>query len=178
MPDINETRRRFRLALVILLAVCLAAAGVLLSPIGNSSRRGRREIERLRAELRTKALETEPMQGIDRKVVVAQDEIAAFYRDRLPSSYASISEGLGAVAADKGVTLTTGHYKAEPAEVPGLQRLLIDVSISGDYLHVAQFINAAERSKTFFLIDSIELTEQKGGIVQLRIQLATFLKEA
>ncbi len=177
MPDINETRRRFRLALVILLAVCLGAALILLSPIGSSSRRGRREIEQLRAELHSKALEIEPMQGIDRKVIAAQDEIATFYRDRLPSSYASISEGLGAVAAEKGVTLTTGHYKAEPSEVPGLQHLLIDVSISGDYLHVMEFINATERSKTFFLIDSINLTEQKGGIVQLRIQLATLLKE-
>ena len=178
MPDINQVRRRFRLMLLILLVICLAGAGILLSPIGASSSSRRHELEQLRAELRAKTLENEPLSGIDRQVAGAQDEIGAFYRNRLPFSYAAISERLGALASENGVSLATGRYSNVPSGVPGLQRLLIDASITGDYLHTVSFINTMERENMFFVVDSIALTQQQGRIVQLQIRIETFLKEA
>ncbi len=178
MQDINEARHRFRVILTILLAICLGATGVLLSPIGTSSKSLRQEIQQLRADLRAKELETSPLRGIDRKVVAARDEVTVFYRDRLSESYANISEELGAVASKSGVNLTTGHYTSEVSDVPGLERLFIEASISGDYLHTVKFINAAEREKMFFIIDGVSLTQQKGGIVQLKIKIEALLKEA
>lgn len=178
MLDIKAARRRFRLALIILLAVCAGAVGVLLSPIGDSSRRRQQKLEQLRAELRAKSIDAAPLLGIDRKVGIAHKEVTAFYRDRLPSSYAAVSERLGSIASEAGVSLTTGHYKAEPSGVPGLQHLLIDASITGDYLHTVKFINATEREQMFFLIDGISLTQQQGGIVQLQIRIEAFLKDA
>lgn len=178
MVDIKAARRRFRLVLILLLAVCAGATGVLLSPIGDSSRTRREQLQQLRAELQAKSIDAAPLQGIDRKVGAAGNEIAAFYRDRLPSSYASVSERLGAIASDTGVSLATGHYKAEPSGVPGLQHLLIEASITGDYLHTVKFINATEREKMFFLIDGISLAQQQGSIVQLQIRIEAFLKDA
>lgn len=177
MPDIKEARRRFRLALYLLSAVCLSATIVLVSPIGTSSRSRKRQIEQLRTELAAKTVANQPLRGMDRKVVAAQDELTAFYRDRLPSSYAAISARLNAVASDNGVRLINSHYKTEPSGLPGLEHLLIDASISGDYLHTVKFINATEREKTFFVVDGISLTQQQGGIVQLQIHIEAFLKE-
>lgn len=178
MLDINEARRRFLLVLAILIAVCLAAAGVLLSPIGSSSRTRQGRIERLRAELQAKSLANEPLRGIDNKLVDARGEIASFYQDRLPSSYASISERLGAIASQTGVTLTTGHYKTEASGVPGLERLVIQASITGNYLHAVKFINATEREKMFFVVDGVSLTQQQGSTVQLQIRIEAFRKQA
>jgi hypothetical protein len=178
MPDIKEARRRFRLALAILLVICLGAGGVLLSPIGSPARVRQRQLEELQAELRAKSLANVPLQGIDRKLVAAQGEIANFYRDRLPSSYASISERLGAIASETGVSLATGQYKAAPSGVPGLEHLLINASITGDYLHAVKFINATERESMFFVIDGISLTQQQGSTVQLQIRIEAFRKEA
>jgi hypothetical protein len=178
MPDINEARRRFRLVLAILLAFCLGAGGVLLSPIGSPLRTRQRQLEELHAELKAKSLANVPLQGIDRKLVDAQGEITNFYRDRLPSSYASISERLGAIASETGVSLTTGQYKAVPSGAPGLERLLISASITGDYLHAVKFINATERESMFFVIDGVSLTQQQGSMVQLQIRIEAFRKEA
>ncbi len=178
MPDIEELRRRFRLALAALIAVCLIGAGILLSPIGSSSRTRQQEIERLRTELRLKTAATAPLQGMARKVISAQQEIAAFYHDRLPSSYASISEALGGMASENGVNLVTGHYKAEASGVPGLQYVTIDASITGDYPHLVKFINATERDKAFFVIDDVSLTRQQAGVIQVQIRIEAFLREA
>jgi hypothetical protein len=178
MPDINEVRRRFRLALAILLAVSVAAAGVLLSPIGNSGRTRQQQLEQLQTELQVKSAANKPLLGIDRKLEDAQGEIASFFENRLPSSYASISERLGAIASENGVSLATGHYKAEPSGVPGLELMIIQASITGDYLHAVKFINATEREKMFLVIDGVSLTQQQGGTVQLQIRIEAFRKEA
>lgn len=178
MPDINEARRRFRLVLAILLAVCVVAAGVLLSPIGNSGRTRQQRIEQLQAELQAKSAANAPLLGIDRKLGDAQGEIASFFQDRLPSSYASISERLGAIASENGVSLATGQYKAGSSGVPGLERMVIQASITGDYLHAVKFINATEREKMFMVIDGVSLTQQQGGMVQLQIRIEAFRKEA
>jgi Tfp pilus assembly protein PilO len=176
MPDIKEARRRFTLALIVLLAVSLAAAAVLVSPIGNSPRAGQRKVQDLSQELRTKDREVVPLRGMDKKVVAAKQEVAGFWNERLPSSYAIISERLGKVSSETGVTLTTGRYKAESADVAGVQRIVIDASISGDYLQVVRFINSIEREKTFFLIDGVALGQQQGGTVSLQIRMETFLR--
>jgi type II secretion system (T2SS) protein M len=178
MPDIDKLHRRFRLTLAVLLAICTGAAAVLLSPIGSSSRTHQQELQQLRWELQAKTAENTPLQGIDQKVISAQQEIATFYHDRLPSSYASISETLGSIASDNGVSLVTGHYKAEASGVPGLQYVTIEASITGDYPHLVKFINATERDKAFFLIDDVSLTQQQAGVIQVQIRIEAFLREA
>jgi type IV pilus assembly protein PilO len=178
MPDIKEARRRFTLALIVLLAVSLAAAGVLVSPIGNSSRAGQRKVQDLSKELRTKDREVVPLRGMDKRVIAAKQEVAGFWTERLPSSSAIISERLGKVASETGVTLATGRYKYESADIAGVQRIVIEASVSGDYLQVVRFINSIEREKTFFLIDGVALGEQQGGAVSLQIRMETFLRTA
>lgn len=178
MRNIKEARLRFAVIVAFLSAVCLGAACVLLSPIGASPRARRQELEHLRAELRAKALEAEASQGIDQKVMVAKDQVAEFYKERLPSSYAFVSEELGKVAAATGVSLGAGRYHAEPSGVTGLQRLHIDIAITGDYVQAVKFINGVERERTFFLIDTIALAQQHGGVVQLQIGIDVLLKES
>jgi Tfp pilus assembly protein PilO len=178
MPDIRRTQRRFTVVLVTMLAICAAAGGVLLSPVGRSSRARRQQLEQLRSELRVKAVEADSFRGIGAKVKTAKEQVAGFYQERLLSSYASISEKLGAVAEKSGVTLGTGHYHAASSGVPDLQRLEIEASITGDYTQAVKFINALEREKAFFLIDSITLSPQQSGIVQLQLRIEALLKEA
>jgi hypothetical protein len=178
MRDIKEARRRFRLVLAVLLAFCLGSAGVLLSPIGSSARARQRQLDELQAELRAKSVANVPLQAIDVRLAHAQGEISNFYQSRLPSSYASISERLGAIASDAGVSLITGSYQGSASGVQGMEHLLINVSITGDYLHAVKFINATERETMFFVIGYVSLTQQQGSKVQLQIRIEAFRKEA
>jgi Tfp pilus assembly protein PilO len=178
MRDIKEGRRRFRFVLAVLLAICLGSAGVLLSPIGSSAHARQRQLDELQAELQAKSLANVPLQAIDARLADAQGQIANFYQNRLPSSYASISERLWTVASDTGVSLTTGNYRASASGVPGMEHLFIDASITGEYLHAIKFINATEREPMFFLIGNISLTQQQGSTVQLQIRIEAFRKES
>jgi hypothetical protein len=178
MRDIKEAGRRFRLVLAVLLAICLGSAGVLLSPIGSSAHARHRQLDELQAELRAKSVANAPLQAIDVRLADAQGEISTFYRNRLPSSYASISERLGTIASDTGVSLNTGNYKASASSVQGMEHLFINASITGDYLHAVKFINATEREKMFFVIGDVSLNQQQGSTVQLQITIEAFRKEA
>jgi Tfp pilus assembly protein PilO len=176
MAGIKETRRRFTVALVALLVISLVAVGILISPIGKSSRSGPQRLEELWSELRIKDREVIPLRGIDKKVLTAKEEIASFYDTRLPSSYASVFDQLGKLASSSGVRLASGRYHTEPADVSGLQRIDIQANISGNYVNVVKFINTVERDKMFFLIDGVSLGEQQAGAVNLQIQIETYLR--
>jgi Tfp pilus assembly protein PilO len=176
MMDINQARRRFTWILVVLSATALASAAVLLSPIGESKASLARHLERLRMELRSKTAEAGSLRGIDQKVLAAKDQVAQFYVERLPSGYASVSEEIGKVAGASGVKLSTGRYHADPANVSGLQFLHVEIAILGDYAQVVKFINGLEREKMFFVIDSVSLTQQQAGIVQLQIGIDVLMK--
>lgn len=177
MPDVREARRRFSLVLAVLLCIDLAAAGVLVSPIGRSSHSGQEQLRDLQTQLNTRTREVVPLRGLDQKIVDAKAEIDAFYQRRFPSSYSSIAEELWKLANANGVKIATGRYQPADAEVPGVAQLMIDASISGPYPNIVKFINSVERDPMFLLIDSVDLGQQQGGIVRLQVKLETYLKE-
>ena len=176
MVDINQARRRFTLILVVLSATAIASAVVLLSPLGESKPARAQRLERLRMELRSKTAGAGSLRGIDQKVLAAKDQVEQFYVERLPSSYASVSEEIGKVAGTSGVKLSTSRYHADPADVRGLQFLHVEIAILGDYVQVVKFINGLERDKMFFVIDSVSLTQQRAGSVQLQIGIDVLMK--
>lgn len=178
MVDLKQLRLRLRIGLIVLAVIGVLSVGILLSPIGHSSSTGQRQLAQLWGELRTKDREVAPLRGIDQKIGTARGQIATFYQDRLPSSYAVISERLGNVAAANGVKLTAGKYNAESSPVSGLQCIRIDASIVGSYPQIVRFINALEGEKMFFLIDGIALGGAQGGNVQLQIKMETYLRSA
>ena len=45
-----------------------------------------------------------------------------------------------------------------------------------DYLQLVRFINALERDPVFFIIDSVELGGEQGGVVKLQLKLETYQK--
>jgi hypothetical protein len=176
MADVKQTRHRFVVLLVVLGCICLAAAGILLSPIGNASQAGPQQIRSLRVELATRMAEVKPLDGIEGKIVSARQEVADFSEHRLPTSYADISDTLGKLAAQTGVTLATGQYKSEPVELDAMNRITITASVLGSYTSNVRFINAVEREKTLFLINDVSLGGQQGNNVSLQIAMETYLR--
>jgi type IV pilus assembly protein PilO len=178
MPDIKDLRRWFMAGFIVLGVICIASAGILISPVGRGSRTGRERLEGLQAQLDKEISETGPLTGIDKKVVEAGKEIGDFYDGRLPASYAAISERLNKLATENGVQLTTGSYQSKPATLAGLERVRIDASITGNYLQTVRFINAVERDPMFFLIDGVSLGEPQAGVgIRLQIRMETYRKE-
>jgi len=54
----------------------------------------------------------------------------------------------------------------------------MDASITGNYPQIMRFVNSLERNQTFFVIRGLTLTSQQGGLVNLRLQVSTWLRPA
>ncbi len=180
MADVRVVRRYVWKLLALLAVIDLAAAALLLSPIRSSSAVRQQQLNQLWAELQDKTREAVPLRGIDKKVEQAQEEIQQFYVARFPDSFAAVSTQLGTLAKDNGVQLTTASYATEDTDLPELRRVWIKARISGDYTREVQFINALERSKNFFLVDSVGLQEVTGKNVGVNLQIGaeTYLRTA
>jgi type IV pilus assembly protein PilO len=176
MTNLRSARKRLTTVAIVLVALDVAAAGFLFSPLGRSRSAREAEYAEARRELQIKMRDAVPLRGMDKKLDLARQEIAAFYHDRFPAQYSAVSSELGKVANETGVRISQISYEPKAAEVPNLQQVIINANLDGDYLHVVKFINALERDKMFFMVDSLTLAQEQGGMVGLQMKLETFLR--
>src|SRR5205823_12638475 len=145
---------------VLLDAVAIA---MLLTRRAGMRETRQQELRQLWQELKSR--EYAPWRGMDKKIPHAKDEIDNFFQDRFPDKESAISSDLGKVASESGVRVTGEKYTVKDAQIEGLERIEIAANLSGDYLQLVRFINALERSRLFFVVDSVELGGEQTGIV-------------
>jgi type IV pilus assembly protein PilO len=175
MPELGQTRHKLKLAAAALVAVALLAVAVLLSPLVGSVESRRAELNLLWQDLQAKTRQVEPLRGLDQKIPVAGQQIQQFYKERIPAHESEVAVALGKVAQENGVKLLGVKYKADEAGVVDLQPLEIELNVEGNYPQLARFLNALERDKLFFIVNSVELEEQQGP-VKLAMKLETYLR--
>lgn len=175
MPDFRDTRRKLKITIGALAGVSAVSAGLLVSPLIGSAAARQQELNQLRAQLTTKNREVEPLRGLDKKIPLATQQIDQFYKDRFASHDSDVAEALGNLAKETGVKIQSAKYKWGDPEPVGLRSVEIETSIQGDYQPLAKFLNGLERSKVFFIINSIALAQQNGPI-QLQMKLETYQK--
>ena len=176
MPDLNDTRRKLKIAFAVLGLLDVAAVAVLLSPLVGSEQDRRDQMNALWKDLQLKTKQVEPLRGFDKKIVVARQQIDDFYKTRLPDRSSAISEALGRLASQTGVKIGNIRYEMKDTETVDLSPVLVEANLSGGYLQLVRFINALEREQLFFIVDSVELGGAQGGEVKLQIKLDTFLR--
>lgn len=133
------------------------------------------QLEQREAAYKVMVLKTKPLRGLDKKIDVAKADQTKFYKDRFPDNYSTVLTELGALAVKNNVLLSRVQYaQAKPNE--GLYEVRMDASLSGDYAPIVRFINELERDRIFFVINSIALSGQTNGVVNLRMRLTTYLQ--
>jgi type IV pilus assembly protein PilO len=180
MPDLRDTRRKVKIALAALAAVDVLAIAVFFSPLVGSATSRQEQLAQNWRELQQKTREVEPLRGLDKKIPLARKQIDEFYAQRLPAQDSAISADLGKVAAQSGVRIGSIKYsmkdRDKDPETAGTRRVEIEADLAGDYLQLVRFINALERDQLFFLVDSVVLGGEQGGVVKLQLKLETYLK--
>jgi hypothetical protein len=182
MADVRLLRRQLWRVLAVFAIIDLAALIVLVSPISSSSAARQQNLKALWSELQKKTQDTLPTHGIEQKLDQAKNEINVFYQERFPDSFATISDRLVNLARASDVQLLSAGYRTDDTDLPELRRVSISARIAGNYTHEVEFINALERSRTCFLVDSVDLSEAGGGPgpagpnVALQIGLETYLR--
>lgn len=178
MKSVREARRLLLIIAIVLAVVACAATAWLVSPSGRSSAYLHNEYQELRADYEAQVREFGPARNMDKRLAQAREQQATFYADRVPSGYAEISQALIDTAEKNQVQVSAVKYEPKSTDIPDLQRVNIAASFTGDYGNEMKFINAMERSKMFFVIDSVDLAGAEGGQVRLEIHFVTFLRSA
>lgn len=137
-------------------------------------------IAQQRSMLTVAQVANRPLQGIDEKLVDSTTQADDFYRKRLPYAVSQVVTELGALTSRENVRLSRVQYQYRPMlNGPyALTEIRMDASFSGEYRSVIGAINALERDRLFFTINSITLTGQQTGQVNLRLHLTTYLRAA
>jgi type IV pilus assembly protein PilO len=176
MPDLRQTRKKLKIAIGVMAAVDVLALAVYISPLIGSADSRRQEMNSLQTELNTKTRQVEPLKNLPQKVLLANRQIADFYKQRFPWQSSQIVTELGKLALADGVTISQAKYKDEDAGLGKLRTVEIEADLSGNYVELAKFINALERDEMFFVINSISLGGEQQGPVKLSVKLETYLK--
>jgi hypothetical protein len=178
MPDLKGTRRKLTVAIAAMVVADVVAAGILFSPLVGSSESRREQIRQLTADLAKKTHDVQPLVGMDKKIVLAKDQIGDFYKGRFAGTDSELTTELGKLAAENGIRIQAASYKEEDPETSGIVPVGIEVTFAGDYLQLVRFINTLERSKMFFTVDSVDLAGEGTGLVRLQIGLHSYLRGA
>lgn len=178
MPDLRKTRQKLKIAIAAMVVANVVAVGVLFSPLVGSAESRRQQMLQLSAELTKKTHDVQPLTGMDKKLVLAKNQIGDFYKERFAEKDSELLTELGKLASEDGVHIQSARYKEEDPEIPGIVPVGLEVSFSGDYLQLVRFINTMERSKMFFTVDSVDLAGEGTGQVRLQIGLHSYLRGA
>jgi len=176
MPDLRQTRKNIKIALAVMAGADLLALIVYISPLVGSAQGRRQEINQLQVELNTKTKQVAPLKDLPQKVHLASQEIAEFYKKRIPEQNSQIPAEFGKLASANGVTIDQVKYKLAEERMGKLQPEEIEADLVGNYSSLARFINALERDEMFFIINSVTLGGEPQGGVKLNVKLEAFLK--
>ncbi len=126
-------------------------------------------------QLKALNMQTAPLRGLDARVAESRAQMLEFYAKRIPANYSTIATRIGELEVKSGVRLSRVQY-AQGAPGTDLTEISMDAGISGEYPQIMRFVNGLERDQTFFVIRTMALTGQQGGLVNLRLRVSTWMR--
>jgi Tfp pilus assembly protein PilO len=184
MADLRKTRKRFKAVSIVFAVISALALLYLALPIGASNADLNSDLKQTNKDLEVKEQQVAPLRGLPEKLVKTNDDIINFYRTRLPDRQSDVSEELGKLASAENIALSEVKYENFDTDIPALRAVVVEAQLTGEYSHLAKFINAVERDKMFLIVDGLSLedqkSEQKGGAntVRLTLRFGTCLRPA
>lgn len=167
------------ITLALVLALDLALAGYLW-------RASFQQPQVLRTERDRRALQAKKLKAdVDRGNQIRADlpqagkECDAFYQQSFldsPTGYSRIESDLGEIATKSGVKISGYTFKQKQLQNRGVTEIQINTTLDADYPAVIQFINGLERSKNFYLLDSLHLSSVSTGGIRLDLDLHTYFR--
>ena len=183
MTNLPAIRKRIIVIIAVLGVVDVAAATYLLLPSRVDLTTQRQALSNSEQEVQRLTHVVAPLRGVDGKLKQADSDIQKFYKNRLASRYSDVVEEVGRVASRENVSISGVQYKTDNTDIPELLSLQMQADFHGPYANLARFINALERDRIFFIIDTVSLAggaagggQRSGNQVRLNIKFETYLQ--
>jgi hypothetical protein len=133
----------------------------------------------LRAEVAALRSNLRHAEDVQSKIPQIATECDGFYDQQLlgPSQgYAALVTDLDGIARKAGLVTSGVRFDQKNATAHGVTQVDASAVIEGNYDALIRFINGLERSKNFYVLDSLELGSSTGGRVKLNIRLHTYFR--
>ena len=173
----------WKLAVISGLAVLLLldiGFGVLLWQLRQSDPAALRS-ERATLETKAKLLKADIDRGerIRKNMPDVGVQADRFYQQEMPvaaKGYSGIVDDLGDIATKAGLKTSATGFHETPLKGRNVTEIGITESVDGSYLSVLQFIVGLERSKSFYLLDSLAMDRAEAGRLHLTLELRTYFR--
>ena len=174
---IQHRKNLIRRVLGVLLALDLVLAAVNLRPT-TSRQEQKAEEARLQRQHNLLAADVRRATEIKRRLPQVQRECDEFFVKELreaSSGYSSVVSDLGGLAREAGLKTDAVTFRQHEISNRGVVEVEVAATVEGDYPSLVTFINGLERSKNFYLLDSLQLTSSTGAL-KLNLQLRTYFR--
>jgi len=168
-----------RWGLVILLLLDVALVVVDRSAAQGDAQQQRQQAQLLRQQQGLLAKDVARGDAIRSHVPEIGGEGRHFYQEELlPASlgYSAVAADLGELAGHAGLRTSGVRFEQKPVPNRGVTEVQIDATVEGSYASLIQFINGLERSKNFYLLDSLSLASAASGSIRLNLNLRTYFR--
>ncbi|MBI1749899.1 MAG: hypothetical protein HY234_06850 [Acidobacteria bacterium] len=179
----NRNSKRWKQWVRIALAVVLAMDGLLLYANWSSTDAGSRaaaaQLDKLRTQDKLLGADVRRVTGIRGRLPEVQRDADTFYGDEFLAAgtgYSAILADLNKISAASGLRATNVGFKERVLETRGVTEITVSAAVEGEYVSLVRFINGLERSKNFYLLDSLTLASSTGGSIKLNLQLRTYFR--
>jgi len=166
------------IALAVLVVADLALAFFFLNTARETPEALRAERDRLAMQARLLGADIARGDKIRASLPQVGKDCDAFYRASFLDSatgYSQIEADLSAIAEKTGVKTSGFGFKRKDIPERGVSEISVRTSVNADYAQIIQFINGLERSKNFYLVDSLQLASSEGSI-RLELELHTYFR--
>jgi type IV pilus assembly protein PilO len=137
------------------------------------------EVRALRRRRDLLAADIRRVEAIRAELPGVQTETTSFMENVLRPTTAwssTIVDDLGTLAKDSGLQITSTHFRQKAIDKRGVDEITISITMQGAYPSLVSFINALERSKSFYLLDSLSLDSSSEGLLKLNLELRTYFR--
>jgi Tfp pilus assembly protein PilO len=166
-------------ALGLVLALDLALAGYLWHASSEQPEELRARRDALALDAKKLHADVERGNKIRISLPQARKDCDTFYQQSFLDSvtgYSKIEADLSDIATKSGVKVSGYAFKQKEVKDRGVTEVQLSMNLDADYPAIIQFINGLERSKNFYLLDSLHLSSVTTGGIRLDLDLHTFFR--
>ncbi len=162
---------RWILAVVLVADVVLVFVNLRTTP---SAQARSAEIQQLEVQRELLKADVNRASEIRRGLPNVQRQIDQFFADELrdaSTGYSSVENDLNALARQSGLRTESVTFRQHEVTGRHVVEVEVNAAVAGDYPSLVKFINGLERSKNFYVLDSLSLASITGPSPTLRLNL-------
>jgi type IV pilus assembly protein PilO len=178
----KDPRLIARAVIGILLVANLMAAYAVFRPLGGSAEELDAQVASLQTQLQQRQASLQRLRALVSKIEQARaagDEfLSTYFMDRRTASSTIIGE-LSTAAQEAGMKPKENTYSEDPVEgSETLSMMTITVNYEGTYGDLLEFVNRLDKSRRFFILDTLTAAPQQGGVtLNVNIKLNAFVRK-